>query len=63
MVVFGGQLYLKEPRGSIFILDVPTLTWTQGPDIDYPLGRSSAACTVAGDNFVVWGGKDSFSLG
>lgn len=62
MVVFGGQLYLKDPRGSIFILDVPTLTWTQGPDIDYPLGRSSAACTVAGDNFVVWGGKNKTAM-
>ncbi|KAF9130633.1 Multiple epidermal growth factor-like domains protein 8 [Mortierella sp. GBA39] len=62
MVVFGGELYLEHPRGSIFILDVPTLTWTQGPDIDNPLSRSSAACTVAGDNFVVWGGKNETSM-
>ncbi|KAF8929135.1 hypothetical protein BGZ47_001243, partial [Haplosporangium gracile] len=62
MVVFGGEFYLQRPRGSIYILDVPTMTWTQGPDIDNPLNRSSAACTVAGDNFVVWGGKNSSSM-
>ncbi|KAF9983907.1 hypothetical protein BGZ75_004547, partial [Mortierella antarctica] len=57
MVVFGGNTIAREPQASIFILDVATLTWAQGNDADPSQRRSDMTCTVAGDNFVVWGGE------
>jgi hypothetical protein len=62
MVVFGGE----QPRKSIpaeeenfssalYMLDVMTMNWTLLSEGEVA-GRSSIACTVVGDNFVVWGG-------
>ncbi|KAG0316105.1 hypothetical protein BGZ97_007395 [Linnemannia gamsii] len=61
MVVFGGE----QPRKSIpaeeenfssalYMLDVMTMNWTLLSEGEVA-GRSSIACTVVGDNFVVWG--------
>ncbi|KAK3830336.1 MAG: hypothetical protein J3R72DRAFT_478845 [Linnemannia gamsii] len=49
MILFGG-----DTIGDIYILDVPTMEWIQGQSATS--GRSSMACTVAGDNFISWGG-------
>ncbi|KAF9567052.1 hypothetical protein EC968_003521 [Mortierella alpina] len=57
MVVFGGNTIAREPQAGIFILDVKTLVWTQGNASDQSQRRSDMTCTVAGDNFVVWGGE------
>ncbi|KAG9071516.1 hypothetical protein KI688_005728 [Linnemannia hyalina] len=38
--------------GTLYILDVPTMTWTRGPSSQ---PRKGMACAVAGSNFVVWG--------
>ncbi|KAF9536934.1 hypothetical protein EC957_009346 [Mortierella hygrophila] len=40
--------------GTLFILDVPTMTWTQGPGSTPRMGM---VCAVSGDYFIVWGGR------
>lgn len=52
MLVFGGGVNGSEV-GTLYILDVPTMTWTRGPSSQ---PRKGMACAVAGNNFVVWGG-------
>ncbi|KAF9350027.1 hypothetical protein BGX26_011745 [Mortierella sp. AD094] len=56
IIVFGGQNPTTTQLSGIYILDVPSMSWVQGADIDPTLSRSNTACTVAGDNFVAWGG-------
>ncbi|KAG0279071.1 hypothetical protein BGZ95_002377 [Linnemannia exigua] len=56
MVVFGGSIKDNVQLSDIYILNVPTMTWTKGSAPPVPLNRSSMACTVGGDNFVAWGG-------
>ncbi|KAF8969766.1 hypothetical protein BGZ46_010623 [Entomortierella lignicola] len=41
---------------GIYILDLSTMSWTKGSDVDPSLARSNMACTVAADKFVAWGG-------
>ncbi|KAF9935144.1 hypothetical protein FBU30_007523 [Linnemannia zychae] len=56
MVLFGGNPPGADSVGTLFILDVPTMTWSQGPSTDPSQNRSQMACTVSGDNFIAWGG-------
>ncbi|KAF9357481.1 hypothetical protein BGX26_003668 [Mortierella sp. AD094] len=56
VVLFGGETTGRTPLGSIYILDVSTMTWEKGTDIDPSLNRNGMACSVAGDNFIAWGG-------
>ncbi|KAF9360949.1 hypothetical protein BGX26_006943 [Mortierella sp. AD094] len=55
MVIFGGILY-SSYQGNLYILDVQSMKWSQGTNIDPSLARSRMACAVAGDSFVAWGG-------
>ncbi|KAF9116239.1 hypothetical protein BGX27_004090 [Mortierella sp. AM989] len=55
MALFGGILY-SNPQRSLYILDVQSMKWTRGTDIDPPLARFRMACSAAGDSFVAWGG-------
>ena len=57
MILFGGSTISRRSLGSIYILDMKTLSWMKGPDVDPSQNRSGMACAVAGDNFVAWGGK------
>ncbi|KAG0255407.1 hypothetical protein BG011_005153 [Mortierella polycephala] len=61
MVLFGGRLVADKlryiPVGSIFILDVNSMSWTKGENIASGLERDGMACTVSGDYFVTWGGS------
>ena len=57
MVVFGGVSVSRETVSGIYILDVATMAWSKGKDIDPLLSRSDMVCSVAGDNFIAWGGK------
>ncbi|KAF9138722.1 hypothetical protein BGX30_008820 [Mortierella sp. GBA39] len=59
MVVFGGSSTEDTQLDDIYILDMPTMTWTKGSTPPVPLNRSNMACTVGGDNFVAWGGYNS----
>ncbi|KAH7056296.1 hypothetical protein BKA57DRAFT_450277 [Linnemannia elongata] len=52
MLVFGGSFGLTV-SGTLYILDVPTMTWTQGPGSSPRMGM---VCSVSGDYFIVWGG-------
>ncbi|KAF8944129.1 hypothetical protein BGZ47_004613 [Haplosporangium gracile] len=56
LIVFGGHgLAQNSPTSNeIFILDIPTLTWSSGSPSPQP--QMYAACAIAGDQFVVWGG-------
>ncbi|KAG0254451.1 hypothetical protein BG011_005776 [Mortierella polycephala] len=59
IVVFGGQNNgNKDTLGSIYILDIKSMAWTKGVDVDPAQNRKNMACTVAGDSFVAWGGSD-----
>ncbi|KAF9205799.1 hypothetical protein BGZ49_003475, partial [Haplosporangium sp. Z 27] len=57
IVVFGGRTSLQPEvfTGSIYILDIATTSWKQGPPL--ATSRIYAACVVVGDQFVVWGGS------
>ncbi|KAF9964998.1 hypothetical protein BGZ70_005581 [Mortierella alpina] len=57
MVVFGGVSVGRETVPGIYILDVAAMTWSRGKDVDPLLSRSDMVCSVAGDNFIAWGGE------
>lgn len=58
MLLFGGESSLSEPSvGTLHILDVRNMMWSKAEGVDPSLGRSSMACAISGDNFVVWGGE------
>ncbi|KAG0203753.1 hypothetical protein BGX33_008923 [Mortierella sp. NVP41] len=56
MVLFGGLLYNGTVVGTLYTLDVASLTWTQGTSADPIQNRAGMACSVSGDNFIIWGG-------
>jgi len=56
MVYFGGTDSSQTARSEIFILDVPSLTWTKGPNVDPLNARAASSCAVSNDFFIVWGG-------
>ena len=62
MVVFGGTGPSGIPQGSIYVLDVKTMSWIKGAQPEARQNRTGMACTVAGDNFVVWGGKRTAAM-
>ncbi|KAK3812442.1 MAG: hypothetical protein J3R72DRAFT_480723 [Linnemannia gamsii] len=56
IILFGGRISMTiegSSVGNLYILDVTSMTWTEGPSAD---ARSLMACSVSGDNFLVWGG-------
>ncbi|KAF9355167.1 hypothetical protein BGX26_006903 [Mortierella sp. AD094] len=56
VVVYGGRVTAPTNfSSSLYILDVPSGKWTQGPD-----GTSCMymACIIVGDQFLTWGGSD-----
>ncbi|KAF9082029.1 hypothetical protein BGX23_000183 [Mortierella sp. AD031] len=55
MVLFGGLLYNGTVVGTLYTLDVASLTWTQGTSADPIQNRAGMACSVSGDNFIIWG--------
>lgn len=59
MVIYGGILTNETVVGDLWILDVVTSTWSQG--IAGP-ERVYSICTVAGDQFLLWGGSTGQNL-
>ncbi|KAF9914912.1 hypothetical protein BX616_007313 [Lobosporangium transversale] len=60
IVVFGGHTLNADISSAtysseIFVLDVNSKEWKKGPNANEP--RGYAACTLVGDQFVVWGGE------
>ncbi|KAK3830649.1 MAG: hypothetical protein J3R72DRAFT_455897 [Linnemannia gamsii] len=63
LVVFGGRwfdTFNQGILGQLFILDLTTMVWTRAQD--YATPRTYAACTIADDTFISWGGNVSSSL-
>ncbi|KAF9432961.1 Multiple epidermal growth factor-like domains protein 8 [Entomortierella beljakovae] len=56
MIVFGGQGTDRSPLGSIYVLDIPSMTWSKGVDVKSNLYRNNMACAVSGNYFVAVGG-------
>ncbi|KAK3823799.1 MAG: hypothetical protein JOS17DRAFT_753407 [Linnemannia elongata] len=55
MLFFGGSDAISQaPIDTLYILDVPTMTWSQGAKYQPRLGM---VCSVSGDYLIVWGGK------
>ncbi|KAG0223331.1 hypothetical protein BGW42_005976 [Actinomortierella wolfii] len=56
---YGGFPYLNATNipllSTLFILNLETNEWTKGAESNLP--RANAACTVAGDYFLLWGGR------
>ncbi|KAF9566865.1 hypothetical protein EC968_003565 [Mortierella alpina] len=60
LVVFGGRAFAGTTfttNGDLFVLDLSTLTWIQGPTYASP--RTYPACTIVGSTFIAWGGQDN----
>ncbi|KAG0355410.1 Multiple epidermal growth factor-like domains protein 8 [Podila minutissima] len=55
VVIYGGRLADSTVSNDLFVLNTVTQSWSQGPSGPY---RIYAACTIAGDLLVVWGGLD-----
>ncbi|KAG0252762.1 hypothetical protein BGZ95_006534, partial [Linnemannia exigua] len=53
VVVYGGYLWNATTAGDLWVLDVLTGVWSQG--LPGPK-RMNAVCTIAGDQFLLWGG-------
>ncbi|ORZ10921.1 hypothetical protein BCR41DRAFT_387713 [Lobosporangium transversale] len=56
VVVFGGRFDNGTFARDLWILDVSSLTWTQGDPWFEP--RTATTCTVAGSIFLAWGGNN-----
>ncbi|CAO3566296.1 unnamed protein product [Mortierella alpina] len=56
VIVYGGRPVGNAPfSGEVFILDTVSLVWKQGTPGP---PRLYTACTVAGDQLIIWGGVD-----
>ncbi|KAF9129083.1 hypothetical protein BGW39_004482 [Mortierella sp. 14UC] len=53
IILFGGHVGTELSVANIYILDIKSMTWSEGPIA--PDTRSHMACAVSGDNFIVWG--------
>ncbi|KAF9096283.1 hypothetical protein BGX23_011673 [Mortierella sp. AD031] len=63
MILFGGERAIDFAVMSwIYILDVPTMTWTVGKPAPADQARRSMACAVSGDEFVAWGGYNKETM-
>ncbi|KAG0249245.1 Multiple epidermal growth factor-like domains protein 8 [Mortierella polycephala] len=59
VVVYGGRPISGPYSGEVFILDTVNLVWQQGVP---GAPRLYTTCTIAGDQLLIWGGKDSNDL-
>ncbi|KAG0289823.1 hypothetical protein BGZ96_006692 [Linnemannia gamsii] len=57
VVLFGGRLWTGPVSNEVFVLDVDSGNWTQGVSANQT--RMYPACTVAGNQLIVWGGRTS----
>ncbi|KAF9125218.1 hypothetical protein BGW39_007563 [Mortierella sp. 14UC] len=56
-LIIYGRLESNFYSNELFILDIPTRVWSAGPSTPKP--RIYMACTLAGDQFIAWGGIHS----
>ncbi|KAG0306245.1 hypothetical protein BGZ97_000813 [Linnemannia gamsii] len=60
IVIYGGRLRNNTIVGELWVLNLITYTWTQATTSGPP--RSHAACTIAGDQFLLWGGRTDLQV-
>ncbi|KAG0237267.1 hypothetical protein B0O80DRAFT_495068 [Mortierella sp. GBAus27b] len=56
VVFFGGSI--NSTATDIFVLDVATLKWRRGPSVPMRDGRTTGACAVSNNQFIIWGGAN-----
>ncbi|KAF9142472.1 hypothetical protein BG015_000845, partial [Linnemannia schmuckeri] len=56
IILFGGHEMDAISKNIIYILDIPSMTWTKDSTLDPGQSRSYHGCSVSGDNFIAWGG-------
>ncbi|KAF9437677.1 hypothetical protein BGZ76_011657 [Entomortierella beljakovae] len=57
IVVFGGRIAVPTNfTNTLFVLDVPSGKWTQGPDAKS--NRLYPACAIVADQLITWGGAE-----
>lgn len=59
LIVYGGRLESNTFSSGFYILTIATGTWNIGASS--PLPRIYSACTIAGDQLIVWGGLTSLT--
>ncbi|KAF9339792.1 hypothetical protein BGZ91_004690 [Linnemannia elongata] len=59
VLIYGGRLLSNTVTNDVFVLDVVGQTWTQG--VSSSQSRMYTACTVAGDQLLIWGGVTGVS--
>ncbi|KAG9061055.1 hypothetical protein KI688_007684 [Linnemannia hyalina] len=57
VLIYGGRLRSNTVGSDVFVLDVIGQTWTQG--VSSYQSRMYTACTVVGDQLLIWGGAAS----
>ena len=56
MILFGGQTSNGATPGDLYTLDMESMTWNLTQTVPSSQSRHSMACSVSGDNFIIWGG-------
>ncbi|KAG0282101.1 hypothetical protein BGZ96_000831 [Linnemannia gamsii] len=59
MILFGGLASGGNSVGSLYMLDVQSLAWNLTATAPSGQGRHSMACSVSGDNVIIWGGEST----
>lgn len=62
MILFGGLTSGGSAVGNLYILDVQSLTWNLTATAPSSQSRYGMACSVSGDNFIIWGGMHLICL-
>lgn len=58
MILFGGFTSANATvHTDIWMLDVATMTWKQGPSVPPGGQRAEAACALSNNQFIAWGGR------
>ncbi|KAF9146275.1 hypothetical protein BGX30_002531 [Mortierella sp. GBA39] len=57
VLIYGGRLRTNTVSNEVFVLDVMGQMWTQGVSSNQT--RMYTACTVAGDQLLIWGGTSA----
>ncbi|KAK3835595.1 MAG: hypothetical protein J3R72DRAFT_494060 [Linnemannia gamsii] len=57
ILLFGGLTSTGAAVGTLYTLDVTNMIWSLSESTQPSQNRYGMACSVSGDNFVIWGGQ------
>ncbi|KAG0375082.1 hypothetical protein BGX24_009562 [Mortierella sp. AD032] len=57
ILLFGGLTSTGAAVGTLYTLDVTNMIWSLSESAQPSQNRYGMACSVSGDNFVIWGGQ------